>query len=114
MTKRTALVALLATGLAAGAAHAQAPSTLDIAGHPPGPAAGGVVGGGADTTIVYARGGAGGGGALLAQAPRLARMRNGFGSPGVEYLEPETAPPGREAWLTGGGGDAQVTYGQPR
>jgi hypothetical protein len=122
MTKRTALVALLATGLAAGAAHAQAPSTLDIAGHPPGPAAGGVVGGGGatlvgggdDMTIVYARGGAGGGGALLAQAPRLARMRNGFGSPGVEYLEPETAPPGREAWLTGGGGDAQVTYGRPR
>ena len=31
----------------------------------------------------------------------------------AEYLEPETAPPGREAWLLGGGDNAEVVYTRP-
>jgi hypothetical protein len=66
--------------------------------------------------ITYATGGAGGGLVPLAQPPRLARAPNstGSGSMSVEYLEPETARPGREAWLAGGGNDAEVVYSRPR
>ena len=56
----------------------------------------------------------GAGGALQAQAPRLARARNGYGGVSVEYMEPETAAAGREAWMVGGGDNAQVVYGRSR
>ena len=70
-----------------------------------------MAGGGDDMTIAYSIGGAGGGGGVLqAQAPRLAQARNGFGGVSVEYLEPETAPAGREAWLVGGGDNTEVVY----
>jgi hypothetical protein len=99
---RNALFASLILLGAAGAAQVQAP---DPAGRVP--TTGNVVGGGAatiaggddDRVITYATGGAGGGGvAPRAQPPRLARARNGTnGSIQVDYLEPETARPGREA-----------------
>jgi len=117
MIKRIAFAAILALPLAAGAARAQAP---DTAGLVP-PAAGGVVGGnaaavvggGGDLTILYSGAGAGPGGALQAQAPRLARARNTYGGVAVDYLEPETQPAGREAWMVGGGANAQVVYADP-
>ena len=109
--KRFALAALLATGLAAGAAHAQAP--LGSGGNVVGGGGGATLaGGGDDAQVVYGRPGAGDGGAYLVQAGRLARFAgsNG-GGPVFEYEAPATTGPGREAWLTGGGDDAQVTYG---
>jgi hypothetical protein len=113
---RNALFASVIALGAAGAAHAQAP---DVTGRAP-PAAGNVggvaatiEGGGEDRVITYATGGAGAGQMILAQPPRLARARNANGSLSVEYLEPETARPGREAWLVGSGDDAEVAYRNP-
>ena len=109
--KRFALSTLLATGLAAGAAQAQAP--FANGGNVVGGGVGAtLVGSGDDAQVVYGQLGAGDGGAYLVQAGRLARFAgsNG-GGPVFEYEAPATAGPGREAWLTGGGDDAQVTYG---
>ena len=114
-TKRTALAALLATGLAAGAAHAQAPSTWggNIVG---GGLAGALHGGGDNAQVTYAQPGAGeGGGMHLAQAGRLGRfVGSDDGGPKFEYAAPAATDAGREAWVSGGGDDAQVTYGRPR
>jgi hypothetical protein len=103
-----------------GAAHAQAPDVggyaPSIAGNVVGGGVASIAGGGDNQAITYALGGAGAGQAVLAQPPRLARARNsiGGGSLSVEYLEPETARPGREAWLLGGGDNAEVVYRNPR
>src|ERR671917_1726255 len=114
-TKRIALAALLATGLATGAAHAQAPSTWG----------GNIVGGGLAATlhgsgdnaqVTYAQpGAAAGGGMHLVQAGRTARFAGSDGSgPKFEYGLPAAADAGREAWVSGGGDDAQVVYGRAR
>ncbi len=118
MTKRTAASAsLFALALAAGAAQAQAPrdgSAAALDGNVVGGGSATIVGGGDNTTILYSGTGAGPGGTIQAQAPRLARARNGYARISVEYLEPETAPAGREAWLLGGGDNAEVVYSRPR
>ena len=73
-----------------------------------------LLGGGDDMVILYSRGGAGGG-ASLAQPGRLARFAGGHGDgPIVEYLAPAPAGAGREAWLLGGGDNAEVVYGRRR
>ncbi len=120
--KRIVLATLLATGLMAGAAQAQAPE--------PGtglvPAGGGIVGGGVaamtgsgdEALITYAASGAGGGGGVAhEQAGRLATFAgsDGDGRPRWTYATPATtsgAGTGREAWMTGSGDDAQVVYGR--
>ncbi len=115
MTKRIAFAALLATGLAtAGAAQAQAPSA----------GGGNVVGGGLgatilggddDRVILYSQPGAGVGGAGWSQAGRIARFGGTHGDgPQIEYVTPAPAGPGREAWLNGGGDNAEVVYGPSR
>jgi hypothetical protein len=123
-TQRIAFAALLASGLAVGAmaqAQAQAP---DTDGRIPGGGAvlgGGlaaaIVGGGDDMVVVYGQAGAGGGAAGWSQAGRTALFvaTDGDG-PRVEYGVPPATPSrsGREAWLLGGGDDAQVVYGRPR
>jgi hypothetical protein len=86
--------------------------------------AGGVVGGGGATlsgggdnmTITYSTGGAGAGSGVLAQSGRLARFAGGHGEGGVqvEYLVPAPADTGREAWLVGGGDNAEVVYDRRR
>jgi hypothetical protein len=115
---RNALFASVIALGAAGAAQAQAPDTTGFAVPATGNVVGGggatIVGGGDNTTILYSGTGAGPGGTIQAQAPRLARARNGYHGLSVEYLEPETAPPGREAWMVGGGDNAQVVYSDPR
>ena len=116
---RNALFASLIALGAAGAAQAQAPldgSAAALGGNVVGGGVATLSGGGDNATVTYSAGGAGGGMAFHAQAPRLARARNGQGNGGlsVEYLEPETAPPGREAWLLGGGDNAEVVYGRRR
>ena len=113
--KRITLSALLATGLAAGAAQAQAPVALggEIVGGGLGAT---LIGGGDDAQVVYGQPGAGGGGGThLVQTGRPARFAGSHGDGvQVEYATPAPAGAGREAWLTGGGGDAQVAYGRPR
>ncbi|MBV1796457.1 hypothetical protein [Siccirubricoccus sp. G192] len=111
---RIALAALLATGLAAGAAQAQAPSSGggNIVGGGLGAT---ITGGGDNMSIQYSQPGAGGGGAGLGQAGRLARFGSNQGDGAqVEYLMSSPAGAGREAWMTGGGEDAQVVYARPR
>jgi|GEM_PF-3042826 len=125
MTTRLAHTLLLfgaagfATALAAASGPARAQSYMP--GDMP-PQAGAVVGGGGatisgggdDMTITYSGTGAGGG-SVWTQVPRLARALNTTtGGITVEYLEPERAPPGREARLVGGGEDAQVVYAPTR
>jgi hypothetical protein len=119
--KSLVYAALLAAGLAAGAAQAQAPHSAT--GWMPG-GGGNVVGGGLgatlfgggdDAVVVYGGTGAGGGAAGLAQPVPPARVAGNHGDgPQVEYLAPAGAGLGREAWVTGGGDDAQVVYGRAR
>jgi hypothetical protein len=114
---RDALFASVIVLGAAGAAQAQAP---DAAGRAPG--GGGIVGGGLsgmlvgsgdNAQVVYSQPGAGGGGMHLVQTGRTARFAGSDdGSPRFEYGPPAAADAGREAWVTGGGGDAQVAYGR--
>ena len=122
-TSKTAFASLVAMGLA-GTAQAQVPSALNIAGHAPAQAVGNIVGGGNgatifggadDMTIQYAQPGAGGGGAGWGTAGLVGRFVNTQGDGlQVEYGAPtEPARAGREAWLTGGGDDAQVVYATP-
>ena len=104
---RTAFASLFALALAAGAAHAD--SVVGGGGAT-------ITGGGDDMTITYSTGGAGdGSSALLSQPGRLARFSGGHGDGLiVEYLTPAPAGAGREAWLLGGGDNAEVVYGRRR
>jgi hypothetical protein len=123
MRHHIAFAALLAAGMAAGAAQAQGIGATDIPGQAPG-AAGAVMGGGAaaisgggdNMAIEYSQPGAGAGaGRVFAQVPRLARALNTTtGGIAVEYLEPERATAGAEAWLVGGGDNAEVVHRRPR
>jgi hypothetical protein len=71
-----------------------------------------ISGGGDDMRIAYSIGGAGGGGGgVLTQSGRLAGFAGTDGDGlQVAYLAPAPAGAGREAWLVGGGEDAQVVY----
>ena len=109
------LAALAATPLAAARAQsgdlaAMAPDAGNVVG------GGGatLLGGGDDMVILYSRGGAGGG-AEMAQAGRPARFAPTTGD-GEEVEYPGAAPAGvgREAWLLGGGDNAEVVYFSPR
>jgi hypothetical protein len=70
-----------------------------------------ITGGGDNMVIAYSTGGAGGGGGPSAQPGRLARVHAGE----VEYLDQTAAGAGlgREAWLVGGGENAEVAYASP-
>ena len=112
--KRFALATLLATGLAAGAAQAQAPlaSGGNVVG---GGLSAMLLGSGDNAQVVYGQPGAGGGGTYLVQTGRPARFAGSHGDGlQVEYATPAPAAAGREAWLTGGGDDAELAYGRPR
>jgi hypothetical protein len=116
--KRTAFASLLALALAAGAAQAQAPRDGGAAALDGNVVGGGVAtlsGGGDNTVITYSAGGAGGGMTFHAQSGRAARFAGTDGDgPVVRYAAPADTNPGREAWLLGGGDDAQVVYIRPR
>ena len=96
---RTALASLFALALA-GTAQAYSPA---------GGGSATISGGGDDMAIAYSTGGAGGGG-LLSQPGRLARFTGSSDGIQVEYLTPAPAGPGREAWMVGGGDNAEVLY----
>ena len=116
MTRRSAAFASLAT-VAALAATPLAAARAAEAGNVVGGGAATISGGGDDMVITYSAGGAGGGGGSgLSQPGRIARFASGQGEggPGLEYLTPAPADPGREAWLLGGGDNAEVGYNRPR
>ena len=75
-----------------------------------------ISGGGDDMQITYSTGGAGAGSGVLTQSGRLARFAGSHGDGSlVEYLTPAApAAPGREAWLIGGGDNAEVVYDRRR
>ena len=114
----TALTSLFALALAAGAAQAQAPLDGTAAALEGNVVGGGIAtlsGGGEDAAVTYSAGGAGGGVALHAQPGRAARFAGTQGDgPVVEYAAPADTNPGREAWLLGGGDNAEVVYTRPR
>ena len=72
-----------------------------------------LLGGGDDMVILYSRGGAGGG-AGMAQAGSSARFApsTGDGEEGSTWRRRPTGV-GREAWLLGGGDNAEVVYSSP-
>ncbi len=116
MMKRIALAALLITGTA----HAQAPTLGEIAMAPGGGIVGGgrfatIEGSGDDLVIRYSQPGAGSGSSDLAQVGRSTRFAGSDGA-GPLFEATMTAPAGagREAWLSGSGDEARVTYVRPR
>ena len=115
MARRSAAFASLAT-VAALAATPLVAARAAEAGNVVGGGAATISGGGDDMVITYSAGGAGGGGGVLSQPGRIARFASGQGEggPGLEYLTPAPADPGREAWLLGGGDNAEVVYIRPR
>ena len=114
----TAFASLAALALAAGAAWAQAPRDGAAAALDGNVVGGGVAtlsGGGDDATVTYSAGGAGGGMTFHSQAGRAARLAGSDGDgPVVQYSAPADTNPGREAWLLGGGDNAEVVYIRPR
>jgi hypothetical protein len=114
----TALAALFALALATGAAHAQAPRDGGAAALDGNVVGGGIAtlsGGGDDATVTYSAGGAGGGMTFHSQSGRAARFTGTDGDgPVVRYSAPADANPGRQAWLLGGGDNAEVVYVRPR
>jgi hypothetical protein len=117
MVRNTLFATLIALG-AAGAAQAQAPrdgSAAALAGNVVGGGVATLSGGGDNATVTYSTGGAGGGMTFHSQAGRAARFAGTQGDgPVVEYSAPADTNPGREAWLLGGGDNAEVVYSRPR
>jgi hypothetical protein len=113
-----AFASLFALALAAGAAQAQAPRDGSAAALDGNVVGGGIAtlsGGGDDATVTYSAGGAGGGMTFHSQAGRAARFAGTDGDgPVVQYSAPADTNPGREAWLLGGGDNAEVVYIRPR
>jgi hypothetical protein len=118
MVRNTLFASLIVLGAAgAGAARAQAPldgTAAALDGNVVGGGIASLSGGGDNATITYNSGGAGGGMAFHAQAGRAARFAGTDGDgPVVRYSAPADANPGREAWLLGGGDNAEVVYSKP-
>ena len=115
---RNALFATLIALGAAGAAQAQAPrdgSAAALAGNVVGGGVATLSGGGDNATVTYSTGGAGGGMTFHSQAGRAAGFAGTDGDgPVVRYSAPADTNPGREAWLLGGGDNAEVVYIRPR
>jgi hypothetical protein len=120
MFRNALFASVIALGAAgAGAAQAQAPRDGSAAAALEGNVVGGGVatlsGGGDNATVTYSTGGAGGGMAFHAQPGRAARFAGTQGDgPQVQYGPPADTNPGREAWLLGGGDNAEVVYSRPR
>ena len=117
MVRNTLFATLIALG-AAGAAQAQAPrdgSAAALGGNVVGGGVATLSGGGDNATVTYSTGGAGGGMTFHSQSGRAAGFAGTDGDgPVVRYSAPADTNPGREAWLVGGGDDAQVVYIRPR
>jgi hypothetical protein len=106
--KHTAFASLFTLALAAGAAHAEAGNIVGGGGAT-------ISGGGDNMAIIYSAGGAGGGSGVLTQSGRLAGFAGSHGDGQlVEYLTPAPAGPGREAWMVGGGDNAEVVHDRRR
>jgi hypothetical protein len=115
MTKRGIALAscLLALALAVGAAEAQVQAPPG-GGNVVGGGGASIFGGGDNMVITYNFGGAGEESGLLSQPGRFARFAGSSDGTQVEYLSPAPVSAGREAWLVGGGENAEVVYSRPR
>ena len=101
MSRTTALATLFALALtAAGVAQANVVGGGDAT----------ISGGGDNLMVTYNTGGAGGGSTFTAQPGQVANVTGNSDGTQIEYLTPAPAGPGREAWLVGGGDDAEVVY----
>ena len=113
MFRNTLFASLIALG-ASGAAQAQAPldgSAAAVGGNVVGGGVATLSGGGDNATVTYSAGGAGVGMAFHAQPGRAAGFAGTHGDgPVVQYAAPADTNPGREAWLLGGGDNAEVVY----
>ncbi|MFC7478103.1 hypothetical protein ACFQS7_27405 [Dankookia sp. GCM10030260] len=101
--------------LAVAPALAQAPSILAYSstGNVVGGGGASFSGGGTDSTITYGSIGAGGG-ASYGQRGRMTLFDIATGDDfTASWMVPGPSSPGREAWLSGGGDDAQVSYIDP-
>ena len=117
MIRNALFASLIVLGAAGGAAQAQAPrdgSAAALEGNVVGGGVATLSGGGDNATVTYSAGGAGGGMTFHVQPGRLARPTGTPSGTGVEYLEPAPSDPGREAWMLGGGDNAEVVYGRRR
>jgi hypothetical protein len=116
MIRTAAFASLFALALATGAAQAQAPRDGTAAALDGNVVGGGVAtlhGGGDNATVTYSAGGAGGGMTFHSQSGRAAGFAGTHGDgPIVQYSAPAGTNPGREAWLLGGGDNAEVVYGR--
>jgi hypothetical protein len=115
MIRTAAFASLFA--LAAGAAQAQAPrdGSSAVDGNVVGGGIATLSGGGDNATVIYSTGGAGGGMTFHSQPGRSARFAGTHGDgPVVQYSAPADTNLGREAWLLGGGDNAEVVYSRPR
>jgi len=117
MIRNTLFASAIVLGTAT-AALAQAPrdgSAAALGGNVVGGGYATLSGGGDNATVTYSTGGAGGGMTFHEQAGRAARFAGTQGDgPTVEYTAPADTNPGREAWLLGGGDNAEVVYGRRR
>ena len=104
--RKTIFASLLAIGVA-GSAHAQG------VGNVVGGGGASMSGGGGDRTITYSTAGAGGGARYEQLGRSVTFAGNSGGNPSWTYGPAPASDPGREAWLTGGGDDAQVVYATP-
>ena len=99
--------------------HAQAPAdgshmSIDLGSGIVGGGGATLSGGADDMTITYSQRGAGGG-VSYEQPGRIGIFAgNSGGNPSFTYTAPTSVAAGREAWLQGGGDDAQVVYIAPR
>jgi hypothetical protein len=120
MLRNTAFASLAVLGAFAAmpaTVRAQAPMSGAVAPAQVGSTVGGggvtLSGGGVDRTITYSSSGAGAG-ASYAQPGRIATFAgNSGGNPSWTYAAPASGSTGREAWMLGGGDDAQVVYIDP-
>ena len=111
LTILSALVAAPATVLAQAPMNGTVPLAQvgDVVG-----GGGASLSGGGDDRIITRDSAGAGGGSSFEQPGRIATFAGNSGdSPYWVYAAPVTRAPGREAWLAGGGDDAQVTYLNP-
>lgn len=118
MTRGTTFTSLALIGaLAAAPALAQAPTDLSYMPAPAGNVVGGggatMSGGGDDLVITYSRSGAGAGASYEQLGQPTTFDRSAGDNAYMGYEAPLAGPPGRNAWLIGGGDNAQVVYSDP-
>jgi hypothetical protein len=120
MMNTLALAALIAVAVAMAQGMAQAPGPGEAQAAPRGNVVGGgpvgtVIGSGDDLEVRYSRPGAGLAAGGFAPNARRAKFAGTSGDgPEFDGDAPMAFDQGREAWMTGSGDEARITYVKPR